>query len=631
MLVSNSFAGQRWIRALAIAALLSTLPTLGQDRPADKNSFSRLPLIKVGPATSLPVQGLALQLFASAAPDDPDRLLVCTFEEDVEHARHPSAAYVSLDAGNTWMRTLVDANSDWVSETSCATGSNGRAYFVAGVSETSSGTFEHEKGTTEVYRSVDGGLNWGEPRRYPFMDWTALCVAKYLANDQEWVYLFAHNLAQGFGDAGSGRWVNKKPLMAVSNDGLHFSYPEFPPSTADESKVGAFPLGAVVLPGRKVLALVAKSPRAGAGLQYTLYRSDDSGYRILSTIEMPSDLHPVNALSAQIARDPRERVSGNIYVAFSAVQDGRPALGLATSADGGQNWHVKAMTQGEGRARDLFGYATYAGIAVNKDGIVGLTWLPAAGCPIFAVSVDGGETIQESKQLGNCPNGDQREKSLRADAGHVWGMATWESAQPFNDHTPKRELGLSFQVRALSQWSSQLVADGAGRFHAFWEEPGRRGIPVFQSVTISVDEGRSENFRLGSQKDVTAVSTLHILREDVDAGVFHIDATIENSGTERQPYPTTLLVQSDRSDCGEVRYVNPSGTSDDGRAIFNIPKDSSREYLSPTEKSLPFHMEIRLQGCDLDKESFIERSRRTRGQFCPLSLRFLVYAQDRLP
>jgi len=286
------------------------------------------------------------------------------------------------------------------------------------------------------------------------------------------------------------------------------------------------------------------------------------------------------------------------------------------------------MTQGEGRARDLFGYATYAGIAVNKDGIVGLTWLPAAGCPIFAVSVDGGQTIQESKQLGTCPNGDQREKSLRIDTSHVWGMTTWESAQPFGDHAPKRELGLSFQVRAPSQWSTQVVADGAGRFHAFWAELGRRGIPVFQSATVSVDEGRLENFRLGSQKDVTAVSTLHILQEEVDAGGFYIDATIENSGTERQPYPATLLVQSDRSDCGTVRYVNSSGTSEDGRAVFHIPQDPSRKYLSPTEKSLPFHMEVQLQGCDVDQESFIERSRKTRGQFCPLSLRFLVYARD---
>lgn len=629
MLVSINFASGRWMRAVAIGALLSTLPALGQDRSAGKNSSSRLPIIKIGPATSLPVHGLALQLFASAAPDDPNRLLVCTFEEDSEHARHPSAAYVSLDAGNTWMQTLVDAKSDWVSETSCAAGSKGRAYFAAGISETSSGKFDHEKGTAEVYRSLDGGLNWGEPRRYPFLDWMALCVADNPADDQEKVYLFAHNLAQGFGDAGSGRWLNKKPLMAVSDDGLHYSYPKFPPSTADESKLGAFPLGAVILPAGKVLALVARSPSAGAGLQYALYRSDDSGYQMLSTIEMPPDLHPVNTLFAQVARDPTEKADGNIYVSFSAVQDGRPSLGLATSGDDGQNWRVRALTHGEARALDLFGYATYAGVAVNKDGIVGLTWLPAAGCPIFAVSDDGGETIQESKPLGNCPNVDQREKSLRVDTGHIWGMATSESYQSLGEQTPKRELALSFRVSPLSQWSTQLVADSAGRFHVFWAELGRHGIPVFQSATVSVDESHLESFRQASQRDVTAVSTLHILREEVDSGVFSINATIENSGTERQPYPTTLLVQGNRSDCGAVRYVNPSSIDENGRAVFRIPKDPSREYLLPNERSLPFHMEIHLQGCDLDQESFVERSRKTRGQFIPLSLHFLVYAQNR--
>lgn len=631
MFIWKKLAKKGWRRAPLAVAMFSISLAHGHERPADHSSSPGSQIVEVGPATTLPVRGLALQLFASAAPDDPNRLLVCTFEEDADQARHPSAAYVSLDAGNTWMRTLVDANSDWVSETSCAAGSRGRAYFVAGVSNTSEGSMAHEKGTTEVYRSLDGGLNWGEPRRYPFMDWMTLCVVKALADDSERVYLFAHDLAQGFGDSGDGLWLDKKPLLAVSDDGLHFSYPEFPPTTADESKIGVFPLGAVVLPGGKVLALVARSPRAGAALRYTLYLWSDLGFRILSTIEMPPDLHPVNALSAQIGRDPREKAGGNIYIAFSAVRDGRPVVGLATSGDGGQNWRVKSTALGGGKTQDLFGYATYAGIAVNKDGVIGITWLPAAGCPIFAISLDGGETIQESKQLGDCFNGEQREEYLRGDNGHVWGMATWESPPPASGYKTTKELGLSFLVRPVSQWSAQVVADGAGRFHVFWAELMPDGRSELQSATILVGKQRLGNSWLEPLRDVTSVSSLHILKEKIGSGVFQLDVIIENSGTQRLPYPTAVLVQSAHSDCGEVKYVNPSALSESGHEVFDIPKDPMREYLAPAEKSLPFHMEFRLQGCDLSKESFVERSRRTRGRFSPLSLRFLVYARDSRP
>src|SRR6267143_1380705 len=60
--------------------------------------------IDIGPAIPLPVEGMPQQLWASASPDDPERLLVCTFEADPAHAQLLSAAYVSLDGGNTWMR-----------------------------------------------------------------------------------------------------------------------------------------------------------------------------------------------------------------------------------------------------------------------------------------------------------------------------------------------------------------------------------------------------------------------------------------------------------------------------------------------------------------------------------------------
>lgn len=138
--------------------MILTVPnaSTAQLNPSGNESPAKLTW-SVGHPAVLPVVDMPKNVWASAAPDDPDRLLICAFEKDGEHAKHHSAAYLSLDGGASWMKTLDDTDSDWVSETSCAAGARGTAYFVGGASDTSAGDPRHESGTAEIFRSPDGG------------------------------------------------------------------------------------------------------------------------------------------------------------------------------------------------------------------------------------------------------------------------------------------------------------------------------------------------------------------------------------------------------------------------------------------------------------------------------------------
>jgi hypothetical protein len=577
--------------------------------------------MEVGPSIPLPVEGMPQQLWASASPDDPDRLLVCTFEADSAHARLPSAAYVSLDSGNSWMRTLVDTHSDWVSETTCAAGTEGRAYFLAGVSDTSLGPARHERGSAEFYRSSDGGLTWMAPRRYPFIDWMTLAIPSNGLDTP--MYLFGNHQATGSGDAGAGEWLERPRPMLISADGLTFSSPQFP--TEPESKGGksAFPLAAVVLDDGSALALFAEIPNP----KFSLYKSDPNGYRLLSTIEMPANVKPYGPLSAHMARDPSGHSPGKLYAAIPAVESNHPVLVLASSEDGGHSWQSSVVLRRTAEiARDRIEYF-YAGVAVNEEGVVGIEWFRGFGCPLFAISTDGGRTIEDSRTLGTCPGDDVLPSAISA------YMKIYNDRSPLHRHIDdQRDLapGFTIHVTGATLASVEIAADKRGRFHAFWSEPGGEGTRTFTAM-IQIGSSGKERHPLAETEELTERSLIRVLSETFDpsTATFSIDASVRAIGSTSMAYPAFLEVTGDRSDCGTIDYLNPSGLSEDGHTVFRVPRRPDRERLFPGEDSLPVHIEVRVLGCERGHTSLVESARKRAIEvqpFFPLSVRFHVHS-----
>jgi hypothetical protein len=602
--------------AIVLAAGMSLLPAAITGQESTRESMERGEQI-VTAAVPMPLTGVAEQVWSFAAPDDADRLLVCTFENDGGRARHVSAAYLSLDGGSSWVQTLLDDHSEWVSETSCASGREGKAYFAAGVSDTSLGEPRHQAGTTEIYRSLDGGLHWATPHGLPFLDWTTLVAGNDDSSAKEDIFLFGHRIAGGVGDRGNGAWMEQVRTALVSHDGgRSFSPPIYPPDQGESRRTGTFPISAAVRSNGSVLILFAE----GTGPEATerglaLYRLDENGYRKVSTLPLAATFDHVEALGSQMTLDRNGSHSDRLYVSVPAVRSGRAVLGLAVSDDDGKTWRTNILLRGEeilGRGAAVS--TSVAGVAVNKDGTVGIEWLRSDGCPIFAASTDGGASVMESHTLGTCKPEDSG-TSLRAAAASKmtgWNSPSAEATAVGREHLP----GFTFRVDTSVFVSLRISADRSGRFHVFWPEVQPDGSTTLLTAAIEKRPMKAREFYLRKESELTDHCVVEVIRQRFDTGTatFAIDAVIKNVSDVGILYPGILEIHEGISDCGKIRYLNSAGFSGGGKAIFGVPIPPEVTHLRPGDRTLPIHMQIQVQGCEASQGSLFERSRgMTRG------------------
>jgi len=118
------------------------------------------------------------QLWVAADPSDGRHLIACGRDHYFRQNVTTGYVYTSADAGATWHRTVVDNATKWVSEESCTYAENGRAYFAAGESDTSTGVTRHQWGHLKVFASNDHGMHWKQTwkRKEGWVDWTFLAT-----------------------------------------------------------------------------------------------------------------------------------------------------------------------------------------------------------------------------------------------------------------------------------------------------------------------------------------------------------------------------------------------------------------------------------------------------------------------
>src|SRR5882724_4528808 len=126
-----------------VGALL--LATAGGVKPSQQEG--RVPVAE-GPHLWYEVQSDA---------EDPANVIVCGTRWDAETNGPVGFVYASKDGGATWRQALEDRRTAWVTEHSCAFGSNHRAYFVSEASKVVDGWTHHELGRTSLFVSTDGG------------------------------------------------------------------------------------------------------------------------------------------------------------------------------------------------------------------------------------------------------------------------------------------------------------------------------------------------------------------------------------------------------------------------------------------------------------------------------------------
>ena len=498
--VANSMGRRRYAKfALAILCAIVAVraPTFGA-------GFASL---IVGPRTPINSFGAGhhLQTMVAADPESADNLIVCGARMNPRTgAAYEGYVYQSNDRGRTWLEVLVDTNSRWVTEESCAFGEGHRAYFAASASNTSitsAGLPAHEYGNLRLYRSPDSGRSWQTIQVDHFMDWTSMAVDVRPGLNRGTVYLFANDVFDGVGRDLPGN----RPYLSIRREtpALELSVIAGNWTTnamRGGSVGGIYPQGTVVLSDGAVITVCwAQKPIKDASGKEVLveavaaYATRDGG----KTLEGPVALWNEYILSNLAVN----KATDELFVAFAARA--RPAqkrtlpdafslsefltaegkLMLATSTDKGRTWSTHSVNPPSGVSLDV-AFLASPSIAVNKEGLIGFLWYGQGRHPaFFGISRDGGASISEIIRLTPEERASAAGQKYYIDSALAY--ATAGSSQ-------------------LPPYSNALVADIAGAFHPIWCERSNGPVELYtQMISIAGDYPAKAALSLEGLTDVT--------------------------------------------------------------------------------------------------------------------------------
>jgi hypothetical protein len=393
----------------------------------------------------------ALEPWMVASPQDARHLLAGVFlvreYGDPRNADSVAdmvcAALTSFDAGATWLRHDFPDPScldPWV-----ALLPDGTALFV-GLGQ----------GGLLVYRSGDGGRTWRDEsvNLGPGHDHGTMAVDATGGARHGHAYVAAH--LGMLTEAGSPRAA--VVVARTSDGGATFDAP----TRVVSSNLPAFPNNPVVLSdGALVVPFVTYARgtvNAGSIDQAWTILSMDGG----ATFSVPRFLSDCPGHWGQLAVDMtsgpyRDRL---YWVCWDRDYQN---VRLYHSADRGERWSAPAIINpGQGPAQT-------AAVAVNRDGVVGVSWYDGRGDPrgyrrdsrcqhvYFAASLDGGRTFLPDVRISSAEN--CSDTPANGEAGRRW--------------------------KAGGEYHG-LAATADGRFHLLWAD-SRDGIYQLRTASVRVD------------------------------------------------------------------------------------------------------------------------------------------------
>src|SRR6185503_1036794 len=90
------------------------------------------------------------QVWAAAHPSDGRHIVACGSDRYTRSNIWTGYVYASADGGAHWRRAMLENATKFISEESCTYAPNGRAYFAAGESDTSTGQPRHTWGHLHI-------------------------------------------------------------------------------------------------------------------------------------------------------------------------------------------------------------------------------------------------------------------------------------------------------------------------------------------------------------------------------------------------------------------------------------------------------------------------------------------------
>jgi hypothetical protein len=583
---------------------------------------------QLGPVVPISSGGNPEQAWAHANPSNPAYLIVCGNLRDAAEDLLAGYVYTSQDGGATWRRTLLENSAKFVSEESCAFGSHGTGYFIAGASNWYNGEPHHETGHMHFYTSSDGGSTWTHTwsRKDGWLDWTSIGVTPNGSNDD--VVVFANA-----GTDRLGHWLNARPVAIDSQDGGRSFGNLISPEARGFQYVAVWTGENVTLTDGTILFATTASlapPHVtvsdwGEHVAVEIFAYDPVSRR-LSSRAVLRERNKVPIFTAAIAQDRGGgKFDGRIYAAWVESEVNSSALWFATSDDAGFHWHSRVGLSGAGwrypSTCSAGAPVDVVELATAPDGRVGIAWVQNESEVRFSVSNDGGATFAHPITLARVDasqldpeeafggNDYLMQAALDVYSGKSNPQIAW-----FNLH------GLAIAVGPRVVTDLSLVADKTGRFHAFWASH------VLKTRSIAVVDGDSGSATLGQRSTATCATTnafrlahparpaaipqiavpgareitssiaMDIRKYSYDP-VTHdvsIDGIVVNKSKKTLRGKRFILVGINaHSDIGDVRINNPQGFID-GQPYWDVTHLIPAGGLAPGAQSRPLHVTARI-------------------------------------
>ncbi len=428
-----------------------------------RGSFSP-PVVRVGPNVRVSAEHPSdthYEVVVAADPRDRARLVVGSIIYPESAATYGTIVYQSSDGGASWHETLGLPALDHTGDPAAAFGPDGVAYYVA------SSLPPAGERRLLLFRATDG-KTWDGPHPLPYMDREYVTVDATNGPHRGRIYVNGNNRVP--------RSVSDFVVFRSDDGGRTFAGPG---TRSAFGSVQATVMGnAVVASDGTLVGVYAEGAKRGI---YSIW-SVDGGATLASSAKIDDHvaggqrkgalLGNANAEPALAIDASGGRFNDRQYVAWPDRRSGHSRIMFSSSPDRGKTWSAARTIDDVPRSNltDQF----MPEIAVNKDGVLGVTWYDRRDHPDnlgwdvrFTASVDGGATflpsVKVSERGASFPAGTSREPNgwgTQIDAGR--GSFTFMGGD-----------------------TAGLAADAAGEFHAVWVD-NHTGVPQVWTASLSL-------------------------------------------------------------------------------------------------------------------------------------------------
>lgn len=533
------------------------------------------------------------EVIMAADPSDPRRLLACSMVQPAQPSMQASrdAAYLSVDGGLHWVKTLEFGGALWSSDPSCAFSANGLALY-AGLN------FDPLRsqwtGDTVLYTSANGGATWVADPSLPQGD------REFITTDPERDRIYMGEIVDGLSLDGT----KKAPLVVYeSKDGGRSFHVGAVLSAARQIRVFGYP-GGVLPDGRFATAFSVIPERAAlrgtdshiaGAVRIFLYDAELSPRVVLPVV---NELHECNAWRnstpmPSLAVDESGGIfRGRMYVAWPDSRSGRCDILFASSSDGGKTWSAPV------RVNDDQARGTKDGgpddfhpvVSVSSYGVVGVLWYDrrndpdnVSWQPRFSASLDGGLTFRPSVAFEGAGM-----KLYKSKVAHLGFAVRGGDDPPFRSGGPVR-VSFGYQSPELTGGETAgLAADRSGLFHALWID-NRSGVTQVWTAQISIAGRVASNSSPPSQQlsDLSNKVAILFAHPKLDRAnhIFTVDAYLQNTSHSTIFAPVELMTLSLGSEVGEPQLTDADNRKTGAGAVFNFSSLVPHSGLCPGQRT----------------------------------------------